>query len=170
MNARRWALAALGTVALMGAGCSNAPSETDTDGGGGASTGATGHEQAVRFAECIRAHDVPDFPDPDAKGEFTFGVNVSEAVWTKAVDACRDLQPPGTFDVTRNPEEQSAALRFAECMRESGVEDFPDPVDGEPLVNTNRIPSSARPGGMDILNAAMQKCRDVGAESAGGQG
>ncbi len=39
--------------------------------------------------------------------------------------------------------------------------DFPDPTPGAPLVDTNRIPSSARPGGMTVLNAAMQKCGDA---------
>ncbi len=51
-----------------------------------------------------------------------------------------------------------AALKFAQCIRENGVEDFPDPVNGQPLVDTNRIPSSATNGGMSILNAAMHKC------------
>jgi hypothetical protein len=54
-------------------------------------------------------------------------------------------------------------------MRENGVKDFPDPANGEPLVDTRRIPSSAGNGGMSILNAAMQKCRDVLAKAAGGQ-
>jgi hypothetical protein len=69
-----------------------------------------------------------------------------------------------------SPEQQSAALKFAQCMRENDGKDFPDPVNGEPLVDTNRIPSTATPGGMSILNAAMEKCRDVLGEAAGGQG
>jgi hypothetical protein len=43
-------------------------------------------------------------------------------------------------------------------MRENGVKDFPDPVNGQPLIDTTRIPSANRPGGMTILNAAGQKC------------
>jgi hypothetical protein len=49
------------------------------------------------------------------------------------------------------------------------VKDFPDPAPDAPLVDTNRIPSSATEGGMSILNAAMQKCRDFGA-AAGATG
>ena len=26
----------------------------------------------MKFAECIRAHGVSDFPDPDAKGDFDY--------------------------------------------------------------------------------------------------
>jgi hypothetical protein len=58
----------------------------------------------------------------------------------------------------RSPEQQSEALEFAKCIRENGVKDFPDPVNGEHLVDTTRIPSSGTPGGMSILRAAMQKC------------
>ncbi len=50
------------------------------------------------------------------------------------------------------------------------MKDFPDPVNGEPLVNTHKIPSSNQPGGMDMLNAAMQTCGTVLKEPAGGQG
>ena len=55
------------------------------------------------------------------------------------------------------------ALKFAECMRDNGVKDFPDPAPDGPLIDTNRIPSAARNGGMSLLNAAMQKCRDIAA-------
>ena len=54
-------------------------------------------------------------------------------------------------------------------MRENGVKDFPDPANGAPLVDTNRIPSSATSGGMTILNAAMRKCGDLLAKAAAGQ-
>jgi hypothetical protein len=54
-------------------------------------------------------------------------------------------------------------------MRENGVKDFPDPVEGQPLINTYRIPSSNRPGGMTILNAATHKCRSALDKAAAGQ-
>jgi hypothetical protein len=172
-------LAALAMVALISAGCgSNAPSETATASNSGtASSSGTGgnkkltaRDKAVKFAECIRAHGVSDFPDPNAKGDFQYGVSVTPAVWKQATTACKDLQPPGTLSSKRTPKEQSASLRFAQCIRDNGVKDFPDPVNGEPLVNTYKIPSSNKPGGMAILNAAMQKCGKVLGEAAGGQG
>jgi len=153
-------LAALALVALISAGCgSTAASETGTAASG--TKHATGQDKAVKFAECIRGHDVPDFPDPNAKGEFEYGVSVSREVWTKAVDACKDLQPPGSLSSKRTLKQQTASLRFAQCVRENGVKDFPDPANGEPLINTYEIPSSNRPGGMAILNAATTKCRDL---------
>ena len=41
------------------------------------------------------------------------------------------------------------------------MKDFPDPVNGEPLIDTYKIPSSNKPGGMTILNAATNKCGAV---------
>ncbi len=65
----------------------------------------------------------------------------------------------------RSAQEQEAALKFAQCIRDNGVKDFPDPTEDGPLVDTNRIPSSATNGGMTVLNAAMQKCRDLAANA-----
>jgi hypothetical protein len=118
---------------------------------------------AVKFALCMRENGVSGFPDPNASGAFpTTGSSVSHAVWDKALRACKDLQPPGSLSPRRTPEEQSAALEFAQCMRENGVKDFPDPANGERLVDLTRlrtqIPSSGTPGGMSILHAAMEKC------------
>ena len=178
MRRERWPLAALATVALIGAGCSNGAAENgDTSTAKSTATASstadkklTARDKAVKFAECIRAHGVGDFPDPNAKNQFEYGVSVTKAVWTQAVEACKDLQPPGTLSGKRTPKQQSASLRFAECIRDNGVKDFPDPVNGEPLVDTYKIPSSNKPGGMAVLNAAMQKCGKVLGEAAGGQG
>jgi hypothetical protein len=70
--------------------------------------------------------------DPDAKNHFEYGVSVSGAVWNQATTACKDLQPPGTLSGKRTPKQQSASLRFAQCVRDNGVKDFPDPANGEP--------------------------------------
>jgi hypothetical protein len=188
-------LVALGLAGLMGlisAGCgSNASSKSGTasstgsagntksagtpsTGTGTTSSGATtkltAQEKAVKFAECMRANGVPHFPDPDPKGDDNFGVDVSKEVFTKAVDACKSLQPPGALSAKRTPKQQSASLRFAQCVRDHGVKDFPDPVNGEPVIDTYKIPSSNRPGGMTILNAATHKCGSILKLSAGGQG
>ena len=161
-------LAALAMVALISAGCSNAPAETGTGSSGGNNTAAT-HEQAVKFAECMRENGVSDFPDPDAAGEFDYGVSVTPAVWTAAVHACKALQPPGSLSAKRSTKQQSAALRFAQCVREHGVKDFPDPTNGQPMINTYKIPSANKPGGMTILNAATAKCGKLLGSAAGGR-
>jgi hypothetical protein len=157
--------AGCGSNAITGAGSANSGTGSGA-GAGSASNGAstqatTKREKAIRFAECVRSHGVPHFPDPDATGNFNFGVDVSAATFTAAVNACKALQPPGTLSAHRSAKQQSAALRFAACVRAHGVPDFPDPVNGQPLIDTNKIPSSNQPGGMSILNAATLKCGSV---------
>jgi len=167
-------LTALASICLIGAGCgSTAPPGSGTNGtatGSGADNGLSAQEKAVKFAECMRGNGVPHFPDPDPKGDYNFGVDVSRDVWLKAVDACKALKPPGALSAKRTPKQQSATLRFAQCVRDHGVKDFPDPVNGEPVIDTYKIPSSNRPGGMTILNAATQKCGAVLKSALGGQG
>jgi hypothetical protein len=64
----------------------------------------------VKFAECMRENGYPDFLDPKASGEFpSFGSSVSPAVFTKAVRACKELQPPGSFSAHLSPEARSPA-------------------------------------------------------------
>jgi hypothetical protein len=163
-------LAALATVALIGAGCSNEPAED-----GGAANANAHYEKAVKFSECMRDNGVSEFPDPDASGQLTVdgvvngsSIDPSAPVWEQAMSSCKDLQPPGfTGDEDVSAEEQDVRLEFAQCMRDNGVEDFPDPAEDEPLVDTNRIPSSATEGGMSVLNAAMQTCGDLAEEAIG---
>src|ERR1700753_2909222 len=89
LSARAYALA---LVVLIGAGCgSTAPSKTTS------SSTTTARQKAVKFSECMRTHGVSDFPDPNAKNDFDYGISVSAAVWNKAVNACKALQPPGTL-------------------------------------------------------------------------
>ena len=175
------ALALVAAIGLIGTGCgSDAPSETGTPAASGSgsagstSAGTTARDKAVKFSACMRANGVPEFPDPDASGQLTIdgvvngsSLDPSAPAWKEAISACKDLQPSGFTGHKRSSAQQSAALRFADCIRRNGVEDFPDPAVGDPLVDTRRIPSTDEPGGMTILNAAMQKCRSRAAEAMG---
>ncbi len=152
-------LTALAFVALIAAGCgSNDTAHTSAT---ASPKNASARDKAVKFSECIRAHGVADFPDPDAKGDYQYGVSVSPAVWQRATTACKDLQPPGTLSSKRTPKQQSTALEFAQCMRDHGVKDFPDPANGEPLVDTTKIPSlgNRSPRTDPVFAPAMDKCR-----------
>jgi hypothetical protein len=163
-------LAALAMVALLSAGCSNAAAQNGTGSSGGNTNAAT-REQAVKFAECMRVNSVREFPDPNASGEFVYGIergsslDPSTAAWKKAIGACKDLQPAG-FMSKRSPEQQENALKFAQCIRDNGVKDFPDPTPDGPLVNCCPDgPARSKPG----LEAAMQKCRGYMTGALGGQ-
>jgi len=173
MRRTRRSLAALAMVALISAGCSNAAAGTGTGSSGGNTTAAT-REQAVKFAECMRKNGVREFPDPDASGTLTIdgiangsSLDTDSAAFKQAISACKDLQPPGFIGHKRTAQEQENALKFAQCIRDNGVKDFPDPTPDGPLVDTNRIPSAAGRGGPSIpgLREAMEKCRDLAANA-----
>jgi hypothetical protein len=155
-------LASLAMVALIVAGCS-----TGSAGTGG---NTTAHEKAMKFAKCVRENGVRAFPDPNASGELTIdgiangsSLDTSTAAFKKAIDACKDLEPPGFMGHQRSAQEQEHALEFAQCMRDNGVKDFPDPTKDGPLIDTSRIPSAAGKGARSIpgFQAAVEKCRDA---------
>jgi hypothetical protein len=172
MSGRRRPLAALALIAmagLLGACGSSAPAGTGTGSSGGNAT-ATNHEQALKFAECMRANGVSEFPDPDASGTLTLdgilngsSLNPNTPAWKRATGACKDLEPPGFTGRKRTTQEQEAALKFAQCMRENGVPDFPDPTPNGPLIDTSRIPSAAGRGARNIpgFRAAASKCTAI---------
>jgi hypothetical protein len=152
-------------VALVGVACSKAPADTGT----GTATGANGvtanRDQAVKFAECMRTNGVKAFPDPDVSGSLTIdgvangsSIDTNSASFKQALTACRDLEPSGFTGNKRSTDEQASALKFAQCMRDNGVNDFPDPAPDAPLIDTNQIPAAATSVGMSALHAAMGKC------------
>ncbi len=169
MNERQRPLAALALIVIVAliSGCgSSAPAETGT----GANHTTASAQKGVKFAECMRSNGVSQFPDPGASGKLTIdavangsSLDTSTPAFKQAISACQNLEPAGFMGSKRSSEQQHAALTFAQCIRANGVKDFPDPVPNGPLVDTNRIPSSNSPGGMGILNAAMQKCRAAAA-------
>ena len=182
MRPKTWAVAALAMV-VISAGCGGTRSSGGNDTaatagtvGSGVNSTATARAKAVKFAECMRTNGVGAFPDPDASGALTIdavangsSVDTSSAAFKQAVSTCKDLEPSGFTGHERSPQEQKAALEFAQCIRDNGVKDFPDPGKTEPLVDTNRIPSAATPGGASILHAAMHRCGQY-ASAAGVRG
>ena len=157
-------LAALALVALIGAGCSK------TSAAGAGDNAAANHDKALKFAACMRDNGVKGFPDPDASGTFTIdgvvngsSLDPDSAAWKKALGACKDLQPAGFTGSKRTAQQQTQVLKFAQCMRDNGVKDFPDPGPDDPIIDSNRIPSLA---GKEVrsdpgLRAALDKCHDL---------
>jgi hypothetical protein len=155
------ALVLIAMVVLISACGAGAPAATGTASGSsdGGDPTASAHEKAVKFAECIRSNGVSAFPDPDASGQFAYGIpsyssplDPSSAAWQHAIGACKTLEPPRFMPTHFTPKQLSARLKFAQCMRANGVPDFPDPTATGPLVDVSN--GSSIPG----LHAAIQKC------------
>jgi hypothetical protein len=95
-------LAAIALVALIGAGCSNAPAETGGGGDQNAPAGATPNPAELQelqkklpeYAKCMRENGVEDFPDPGADGTIQYYGDTDPQEFTSASEKCDDLLPP----------------------------------------------------------------------------
>jgi hypothetical protein len=146
-------LATLAMAALIGSGGLTMAGQSNAD---------PQQEQAAKYSTCMRANGVNDFPDPNAQGQILYGgVSVSKAVWVNAVEACKALQPTGWSDAGRTPEQQDAALKFAQCMRDNGVPDFPDPATArDPLIDTSKMRGDVSARDIPELKGAQEACHD----------
>ncbi len=117
----------------------NPPAATVAAGGStGTSSGSPGagadSSGPLAFARCMRANGVPNFPDPVPGRGFLFpagGVNPNAPAVAAAQAKCRKLMgggPPGPGSTTHPSAQTLAKLRnIAQCMRQNGVPEFPDP-------------------------------------------
>jgi hypothetical protein len=108
-------------------------------------------EQMRQFAQCMRDQGI-DMPDPEfVEGEgggFSFRANpgggtgqagevapadenvLDREKFKAANEACKQFLPSGGELGRMDPEIEEKAREFAKCMRENGVENFPDPGEG----------------------------------------
>ena len=117
------ALAAVSCVlAVAACGSSGSPSSA-------AGTGS-GDTLALEFADCMRSHGVPNFPDPGSPvGGPGSGINEQAPAFVSAEQTCNKLQPGGRPKGSPLPEAQRiAALAQARCIRKHGVPNWPDPT------------------------------------------
>jgi hypothetical protein len=122
------ALLASGALALAAGGCA----------AGRLLPGGPGGGNPMAYAQCMRNNGVPDFPDPrgggfsvsgNMSGTTVNGVTLQEtqAQYSTAEQACRQYQGAQNAGGPASPQQQQAALAYAQCMRAHGVPDFPDP-------------------------------------------
>lgn len=124
---RRLSLVAAAALATLAAGC----------GGGGhsAATATAGPSaRALPFARCMRAHGIPNWPDPTSDGGFDKAKLRALGVADSRIRALEDGPcshlPAGPPPPTAQQERTRLAdrLSFARCMRSHGVGRFPDPT------------------------------------------
>ena len=95
---------------------------------------------ALAFARCMRANGVPNFPDPQPGGGELFqipaGANPAAPAFAAARAKCQNLLPDGRLPPGSGPPPSDQTLaklvRIAECMRQHGISDFPDPRTSAP--------------------------------------
>ena len=141
------ALALALVLVLAGCGGSSSPgvahvgtatTASASSGSGGSTpesgeTTAAAQQKMVKFAQCMRTHGEPEFPEPVEGGiriqsHNGHGPNPESSQFKAAEKACSKYAPS---KVAPSPAQQAKfqeqALKFSECMRHHGVPDFPDP-------------------------------------------
>jgi hypothetical protein len=146
------ALIAAGGLTLVTAACGG----SDISPPGGGST----YQQAQAFAECVRTHGVPLWPEPDSSGRFAKSKLSPQQLGTgslriaAAERACKSLL--STYVATGHPSHVIAeALRFSRCLRGHGATNFPDPQSNGAIVIPHAMENS--PAYLAALNVCVQK-------------
>ena len=154
-------IAALGTLGLLAAcGGSSTPgvAQLRSTPTASASAGNSG-PSALAYAQCMRSHGVPSFPDPNSQGQFNdAALPGASPQFQAATEACRALSPSSGQTTSGglaplSPQAQAQLLQFSRCMRSHGVTDFPDPTSHGLVLSGNLDPSSAQ------FQAANQACK-----------
>lgn len=116
--------------------------------------------EALAYAKCVRAHGIPDFPDPTVQDSTTRksisfpGLAAASTLprFKSADMACRkqtgfEVGTPAALQAL-----MANDLEAAECMRAHGIANFPNPVD-----NGRSVRVGPRPGsGIDTHSARFQ--------------
>src|SRR6266508_1557704 len=100
-------------------------------------------------------------------GRFNFGhetINEDDPKYKAAIEKCRDLLPAGDKHDRGGPETVQNLVKFAQCMRDNGVPDFPDPD-----ANGNFPRDAEQKAHSDTqFQAAEEKCRKDLPQHGGG--
>jgi len=164
-------VAAVAAVALGVAACGGSSSAPPGAAGAGSGGGSTGDSaKLVKYAQCMRENGVPGFPDP-VNGQLRLtvtpggGLDPNSPQFKAAQQACKSLEPPGLQNGSgQNTQQQSQGLKFASCMREHGVANFPDPKDGLFTGSADLDPNSQQ------FQSALAACRKLAPGGVGGGG
>ena len=143
-------------------GVANVSSSTSTSSGGSPTQAQLQQEQqaATRFAQCMRSHGMPNFPDPSvAPRAFKNAFNTHSPVFQPAYTACGHLMPAGhaTNQNTASTQAQTVGLlAFARCLRSHGFPSFPDPTSSGQL--THEMLAAAK---IDLHQPALVQAADA---------
>jgi len=82
----------------------------------------------LKFAQCMRAHGISWFPDPNSgKTSIMIPKGQDKTKFEAAQEACKQYMPDGGQMHKPTAEELEQGRNMAKCMRENGIPNFPDP-------------------------------------------
>jgi hypothetical protein len=160
-------------LALVLAGCgADGGGVTDVaslTGAGGEQTAAASarpsedpHAKALKFAQCMRENGV-DMPDPEpGKGiMMKLDGSVPRETVQAAQEACKQYAPGGQKSGAGDGPRAEKLRKLAQCMRDNGVEGYPDPEGGMMRI-TGEV------GNDPDFGPAREKCQKESAEAGMG--
>jgi hypothetical protein len=125
MFSRAAGAAALAVIVTVLAAACGGGSSSAAGSGSPTASASSAFEQAMAFVRCVRAHGVPDFPDPNSDGSFT---NPHNDIPPSAARACGHLGAGLKQSATaRQQQDYNKELEVARCVRAHGYPTFPDP-------------------------------------------
>jgi hypothetical protein len=152
-------------VPLLLAGCGATPTTSGVASAGdgtaqppasaSASAPADRGEPQLKFAQCMRENGV-DMADPDGSGRVRIqGKKGEEGKTEKAMKECQHFMEGAVGDkgAAPDPKRLDEVVKYAQCMREQGV-DMPDPgPDGRLILKLSE-------GGEQKMKAAEEACKE----------
>jgi hypothetical protein len=162
---------ALGLLLALGAaGCGGAEAADDgiASAGGTAkpsasASAASGNdkERFLQYAQCMRDNGVPEFPDPEVDGgavRMQMPRGLDRAKVEAAQAKCKQYLPNwGEANGPVDPEVREQVLKFAQCMRDNGVPNFPDPEEGGGIrLDAGKLGVDPQ---SETFKSAEEKCR-----------
>ncbi|MBT2231249.1 hypothetical protein [Nonomuraea sp. NEAU-A123] len=131
------ALALTACGAKAGEGDVASASGSTTSPAASASASTDRRAAGLKFAQCMREHGV-DMPDPEPNGPVAIQQRPGdEQKVQKAQEACKQFMQAAVGEKGKglDPQKQDLLVKFAQCMRQHGI-DMPDPAaDGRIEIN-----------------------------------
>jgi hypothetical protein len=121
------------SVAACGGGSpTDGASSPSAAAGQGAGPGPSAQAAELAYAQCMRSHGDPGFPDPSTQGGFagasqgaSNAIDTTSPQYIAANKVCAHLRPAGPSQA-QNQQRTEESLKYAACMRSHGISDFPD--------------------------------------------
>jgi hypothetical protein len=129
-------------------------------------TGSSPYQTELAYAQCMRAHGDPGFPDPQSDGSFNTTKRNSGAFSgpqaQSANRACAHLEGRGVSAVQFR-QDAGDALKFVACMRAHGITNFPDPgIDWRThMIRIGFTPASGIDPNSPQFQAAQKACQKL---------
>jgi hypothetical protein len=151
---------AMAAIGLLAAACG---------GGSGSSAlaGTTAYQKALAYAQCMRAHGEPSYPDPTSNGGFIINGqkdHLNGQLMQAANKTCQHLLPKARpMTAAQQRQATAQALKFVACMRTHGIPNMPDPqVNSQGIELRIGGPNGKGPSpSSPVLHDAMQACQKL---------